>query len=66
MLPIANKTLNSRLLLGTAQYPSLSILQEAVRASQTNVVTVSLRRQSPQQKAGQAFWDAIKNFIDSL
>ncbi len=30
----------SRLLLGTAQYPSPAILAEAVRASRTEIVTV--------------------------
>ena len=38
--------LSSRLLLGTAQYPSPAILAEAVRAAAVDVVTVSLRRES--------------------
>ena len=36
----------SRLLLGTAQYPSPAILGEAVQASGSQIVTVSLRRES--------------------
>jgi thiazole synthase len=53
-------TLTSRLLLGTAQYPSPAILAEAVRRSGTEVVTVSLRRESGSERAGQAFWSLIR------
>ena len=42
----------SRLLLGTAQYPSPAILAEAVRAAKTDIVTVSLRRESGASRAG--------------
>lgn len=49
----------SRLLLGTAQYPSPHILSEAVRASAAGIVTVSLRRESARQGSGQRFWDLI-------
>lgn len=38
-------TLNSRLMLGTAQYPSPAILQQAIAASGVEVITVSLRRE---------------------
>jgi thiazole synthase len=54
-------TLSSRLLLGTAQYPSPAILAEAVRRSGTEVVTVSLRRESGTERAGQAFWSLIRD-----
>ena len=50
----------SRLLLGTAQYPSPAILTEAIRASGAEVVTVSLRRESAGQLAGQGFWSLIR------
>ena len=55
----------SRLLLGTAQYPSPAILTEAIRASATEIVTVSLRRESGAAKpgqalAGQSFWTLIR------
>ncbi|MBE9607166.1 thiazole synthase [Acetobacteraceae bacterium H6797] len=52
--------LNSRLLLGTAQYPSPAVLAEAVQASGTEIVTVSLRRESGREKAGQSFWQLIR------
>lgn len=51
--------LSSRLLLGTARYPSPKILEAAIRASRTEIVTVSLRREGGEQRAGQAFWSFI-------
>lgn len=53
-------TLHSRLLLGTALYPSPDVLADAVRASGTDLVTVSLRRESAGMRAGQAFWTLIQ------
>ncbi len=50
-------TLNSPLMLGTAQYPSPAILAEAFRASGASVATVSLRRESG---AGQDFWALVR------
>jgi thiazole synthase len=50
----------SRLLLGTAQYPSPAVLADAVRASRTEIVTVSLRRESARGQAGQGFWSLIR------
>lgn len=50
----------SRLLLGTAQYPSPAILADAVRASGAGIVTVSLRRESGAQRSGQDFWSMIR------
>ncbi len=52
---------NSRLLLGTAQYPSPAILSEAIRASGAEIVTVSLRRESGVAKSGQSFWQLIRD-----
>ncbi|TIQ17859.1 MAG: thiazole synthase [Mesorhizobium sp.] len=51
--------LSSRLLLGTAQYPSPAVLAMAVRASGAAVVTVSLRRESAEGGGGQ-FWSFIR------
>ena len=50
----------SRLWLGTARYPSPAILSDAVRASGTDIVTVSLRRESGAQRDGQDFWSIIR------
>jgi len=54
-------TLTSRLMLGTAQYPSPAILAEAIKSSGTHVVTVSLRRESGSHRAGQDFWSLIQS-----
>ncbi|WP_273725991.1 thiazole synthase [Brucella gallinifaecis] len=61
MLEFYGKSFESRLLLGTAQYPSPSILADSVRASKTEIVTVSLRRESGNMRAGQDFWTLIKD-----
>lgn len=52
--------LSSRLMLGTARYPSPAILIDAIKASRTQVVTVSLRRESSGERAGQGFWSLIQ------
>ncbi len=51
----------SRLLLGTARYPSPKVLEQAVRAAAPAMLTVSLRRQSAghNEIGGQAFWDLL-------
>lgn len=51
--------LSSRLMLGTARYPSPAILAEAIRASGASVATVSLRREGA-LKAGQEFWKLVR------
>lgn len=53
--------LTNRLLLGTAQYPSPAILADAVQQSGVQMVTVSLRRESGAERAGQAFWQMIQD-----
>lgn len=53
--------ITSRLLLGTAQYPSPTVLSEAVKASAAEIVTVSLRREAADHLAGQAFWSLIRD-----
>ncbi|HWE19135.1 MAG TPA: thiazole synthase [Hyphomicrobiaceae bacterium] len=56
--------LSSRLLLGTARFPSPHVMSEAVKASGAGIVTVSLRRETARsgtgQSAGQHFFDLIK------
>jgi thiazole synthase len=51
----------SRLLIGTALYPSPTIMEEALRASGAGIVTVSLRREAGGGKAGDAFWRIIQS-----
>ena len=55
------KTCASRLMLGTAGYPSPDILAKSIRASKCEIVTVSLRRESGGSRAGQDFWQLIKD-----
>lgn len=51
--------LQERLLLGTAQYPSLAVMENAIKESQVEIITVSLRRES-QKRGGETFWNALK------
>ncbi len=59
-LTLYGETFHSRLLIGSALYPSPSIMQSAVKASGAEIITLSLRRQGPGQEAGAAIWQAIK------
>lgn len=54
-------TLENGLMLGTAQYPSPAILADAFARSRASVATVSLRRESGQTRAGQDFWQMIRD-----
>jgi len=60
MVQFYDKTFNSRLLIGTALYPSPAIMQEAIRASGADIVTVSLRREAAGGRIGNAFWELIR------
>ena len=53
--------LSSRLLLGTARYPSPAVLERAIKASGAEVVTVSLRREGGNTRSGQSFWQFIQS-----
>ncbi|MCB1652247.1 MAG: thiazole synthase [Alphaproteobacteria bacterium] len=60
-LTINGHTLQSRLFLGTAGYPSPDTLARAIETSKPGLITVSLRRENAAGK-GQKFWDILKNF----
>lgn len=60
MLEFYGTKIDSRLLIGTALYPSPQILADAVEASGSKLVTVSVRREAARAKAGQGFWELIK------
>ncbi len=51
----------SRLLAGTAQYPSPAILSDAIVAAKAEIVTVSLRREAGGGRAGERFWALIRD-----
>jgi thiazole synthase len=59
-LTIYGVALSSRLLAGTAQYPSPAILSCAIAAAKVEVATVSLRRESGGGRAGKNFWELIR------
>ena len=61
-LSLYGETVASRLLLGTAGYPSPAILANAVKASGAEIVTVSLRREAAGGKVGERFLEIIKSF----
>lgn len=50
----------SRLLLGTARYPSPQIMADAVKASRAGIVTVSLRREQARGRTGERFLELIR------
>ena len=58
---IGGKTLQSRLLIGSALYPSPANMSDAIQISGAQIVTVALRRQSASAKAGGDFWNIIKS-----
>jgi len=60
-LTIYGTQLTSRLLIGSALYPSPKIMQQAIQASGAQVVTLSLSRQNPQANGGETFWQLIQS-----
>lgn len=61
-LELYGARIKSRLLLGTALYPSPETLRASFEASGAQVLTVSLRRESATERAGEQFW----RFIEAL
>ena len=61
MLELPGHSIKNRFILGTALYPSPEIMKDAVLASGAELVTVSIRRQSPTDQAGEQFWNIIKS-----
>ncbi|HWK88132.1 MAG TPA: thiazole synthase [Xanthobacteraceae bacterium] len=60
MLKFYGEEISSRLLIGTALYPSPAIMQDAIRASGANILTVSIRRETAGGKTGDGFWSLIR------
>lgn len=59
MLKIADKTFQSRLLLGTGKYPSFNIQKEAVVQSESEILTFAVRRMN-------IFEPTQPNFLEQL
>lgn len=58
MWQLLDKTLQSRFILGTALYPSLEIMLQAIAAAKADLITVSLKRSMPGGKDNR-FWQKI-------
>ena len=58
---IYGTTLSSRLFVGSALYPSPHVMQEAIKCSGAEVVTVSVSRQNPSNAGGESFWGIIQS-----
>jgi thiazole synthase len=59
MLKIADRTFQSRLLLGTGKYPSFDIQKKAVEVSEAEILTFAVRRMN-------IFSDEQPNFLEQL
>lgn len=61
MFTLYGETFPSRLLLGTAAYPTPEILKQSVQIAQPAMITVSLRRAGSGGEAhGQGFWSLLE------
>ncbi|MBL4910904.1 MAG: thiazole synthase [Alteromonadaceae bacterium] len=60
-LSIYGTALNSRLLIGSALYPSPEVMNKAVKASGSEVITLSLKRQSTGANGGEKIWQHIQS-----
>lgn len=61
MLKLYGEQLNSHLIIGSAKYRTLDLLKETVIASKSELITVALRRMSPEKKEKNLFWETIKS-----
>jgi len=62
-LNIYGQELASRLLIGSALYPSPEVMKNAILASGSQVVTLSLKRQNPAENAGAKIWQYIQDIV---
>ncbi len=58
-ITIDNTIIHNRLFLGTALYPNLTVMSEAIAASGTEIVTVSLQRQLTNIPNKNTFWETV-------
>lgn len=62
-LTIYGETLSNRMLIGSALYPSPETMKNAILASGSQVVTLSLKRQNPQSLSGEKIWQYIQEVV---
>ena len=60
-LTLYNTSVTSRLLLGSALYPSPQSLQACIKQSETEIVTLSLRRETAGDSSASDFWALIQS-----
>lgn len=60
MWKLAGKELNSRFLIGTASYPSLEMMCDAIGAAKAEVITLSIKRAASVCPGNDYFWIRIK------
>ncbi len=60
-LTVYGESLSSRFFIGSALYPSPAEMVSAIKASAAEVVTLSLRRQSPEASGGQGVWSMLRD-----
>ncbi len=62
-LNIYGQHVDSRLLIGSALYPSPEVMKQAISASGSKIVTLSLKRQNPAEQAGAKIWQYIQEIV---
>lgn len=60
MWHLGEENFDSRILLGTANYPSLEVLCQAIKEAQAKIITLSLKRQSSHNPSGNGFFEKIQ------
>ncbi len=60
-MELYGQEISSRLLVGTALYPSPAVMEAAIRAAGAGIVTVSVRREAAGGRSGDAFWRLIQS-----
>lgn len=65
-LIIYGQKLDSRLLIGSALYPSPQVMKQAILTSGSQVVTLSLKRQNPSEQSGQQIWQYLQEIVKQV
>ncbi len=60
-LVIGDRTFSSRLIVGTSRYPNPQVMLEALEATDTEMVTVAIRRVNVEDPAPESHLDLIRN-----
>ena len=66
VLKLYGQSFSSRFLIGSALYPSPQLMLDSIQSAQSEIVTIALRRQSPEHQGGKTFWDFIQQLDVTL